>query len=262
MKTLRCLQPADFWAQTRAGFSSGNPLKLELKPPTLKLPTLKVSVNPTNQQAGQAIDPKITWATTEGETKKLPIERRPPRDDQPCNLLRKFECSQFKSANKLPPAKDATKDWKTLVDSSTRAKEILKVSPWQMEARTREIETIYREGTKITIPPLLFCDKYNYLPAYLVPMTPPLTLQPNLPQESVAANESTSTQIFGVMYITLISLIDSMAPVSRPWALLGKLLSYIVKLAPILWWALPAEPAGCLPASSQENPLTGWIPER
>ncbi|KAJ9067691.1 hypothetical protein DSO57_1036574 [Entomophthora muscae] len=92
-------------------------------------------------------------------------------------------------------------------------------------------------------------------------MTPPLTLWPNCPQESVAANESTSTQIFGVMYITLTGLIDSMVPASGPWALLGKLLSYIVKLAPILWWALPARPAGCLPASSQEPP-TGWIPEK
>ncbi|KAJ9066935.1 hypothetical protein DSO57_1004698 [Entomophthora muscae] len=91
-------------------------------------------------------------------------------------------------------------------------------------------------------------------------MTPPLTLRPNRLQESVVANESTSTQTFGVMFITLAGLIDSMVPVSRPWAVLGKLLSYIVKLAPILWWALPAGPAGHLPASSQEPP-TGWIPD-
>ncbi|KAJ9072752.1 hypothetical protein DSO57_1024025 [Entomophthora muscae] len=63
------------------------------------------------------------------------------------------------------------------------------------------------------------------------------------------------------MYLTLTGLIDSMVPASRPWALLGKLLSYIVKLAPILWWALPAGPAGHPPASSQEPP-TGCIPER
>ncbi|KAJ9058633.1 hypothetical protein DSO57_1010426 [Entomophthora muscae] len=73
-------------------------------------------------------------------------------------------------------------------------------------------------------------------------MTPPLTPRPNCPQESVAANESTSTQIFGVMYITLTVLIDSM-------------------LAPILWWALPFGPVGFPPASSQEPP-TGWIPDR
>ncbi|KAJ9048956.1 hypothetical protein DSO57_1029430 [Entomophthora muscae] len=91
-------------------------------------------------------------------------------------------------------------------------------------------------------------------------MTLPLTQRSNHPQESFAANESTSTQIFGVVYITLTGLIDSMVPVSRPWALLEKLLSYIVKLAQILWWALPAGPAGRLPASFQEPPI-GWIPD-
>ncbi|KAJ9076089.1 hypothetical protein DSO57_1029520 [Entomophthora muscae] len=143
------------------------------------------------------------------------------------------------------------------VYSEFTLEEILIYNP---EAITRETETVYREGHKITIPPLLFCDKYNHLPVYLASMTPPLTLQPNHPQESVAANESTSTQIFGVMYITLTGLIDSMVPASRHWAILGKLLSYIVKLAPILWWALPARPAGCLPASFPESP-TGWIPD-
>ncbi|KAJ9074910.1 hypothetical protein DSO57_1001895 [Entomophthora muscae] len=135
--------------------------------------------------------------------------------------------------------------------------EILIYNP---EERTRETKPIYRKGRKITIPPLLFRNKYNYLIVYLVPMTPPLTLQPKRLQESVAANESTSTQIFGVMYITLTGLIDSMVPASRPWALLGKLLSYIVKLALILAWALPAGPTGCPPMSSQEPP-TGWIPD-
>ncbi|KAJ9076726.1 hypothetical protein DSO57_1023472 [Entomophthora muscae] len=129
------------------------------------------------------------------------------------------------------------------------------------KTRTRETEVLYREGTKIIWSPLLFQDKYNFRPAYLVPMTPPLTPRLNRLQESVATNESTSTQIFGVMYITPTGLIDSMVPVSRPWAILGKLLSYIVKLAPIFWWALPTEPAGCLPASSQEPP-SGWIPDK
>ncbi|KAJ9077727.1 hypothetical protein DSO57_1013992 [Entomophthora muscae] len=51
-----------------------------------------------------------------------------------------------------------------------------------------------------------------------------------------------------------------MVPANGPWALLGKYLSYIVKLAPFLWWALPTGPAGCLPASSPET-ATGWLPE-
>ncbi|KAJ9053923.1 hypothetical protein DSO57_1019560 [Entomophthora muscae] len=91
-------------------------------------------------------------------------------------------------------------------------------------------------------------------------MTPPLTLRPVCLQESVATNESTSIQVFGMMYITLSGLVDSMVPMSGPWAVLGKLLSYIVKLAPILWWALPAGPAGRLPAGPQEPP-SGRIPD-
>ncbi|KAJ9076270.1 hypothetical protein DSO57_1027845 [Entomophthora muscae] len=65
-------------------------------------------------------------------------------------------------------------------------------------------------------------------------MTLPLTPRPNRLQESIAANESTSTQIFGVMYITLTSLIDSM-------------------LAPILWWALPAGPTGWILDKTQTS---------
>ncbi|KAJ9083628.1 hypothetical protein DSO57_1032829 [Entomophthora muscae] len=54
-------------------------------------------------------------------------------------------------------------------------------------------------------------------------------------------------------------LIDLMVPASGPWYLLGKLLSYIVKLAPILWWALPAGLANRLLASSKEPPQTGSL---
>ncbi|KAJ9078851.1 hypothetical protein DSO57_1002478 [Entomophthora muscae] len=78
--------------------------------------------------------------------------------------------------------------------------EILIYNP---EARTRETKTVYSEGCKITIPPLLFCNKYNYLSVYLVPMTLPLTPRPKGPQEYVASNKFTSTQIFRVMYIVV-----------------------------------------------------------
>ncbi|KAJ9048073.1 hypothetical protein DSO57_1039784 [Entomophthora muscae] len=103
--------PQIFGLKPEQDLTSGNSLKLdEPKPPTLTLPTLKVPVNPTNQRAGLAIEPKIARATTEGETNKLPIEHRPPRDDQPHSPTREFEYSQFKPANELTPAMDATKD--------------------------------------------------------------------------------------------------------------------------------------------------------
>ncbi|KAJ9073987.1 hypothetical protein DSO57_1010747 [Entomophthora muscae] len=43
-------------------------------------------------------------------------------------------------------------------------------------ARTRETKYIGQEGKWYKRPPRLFKDKYNYLPAYFVPMTPPLTV--------------------------------------------------------------------------------------
>ncbi|KAJ9063701.1 hypothetical protein DSO57_1038183 [Entomophthora muscae] len=38
----------------------------------------------------------------------------------------------------------------------------------------------------------------------------------------------------------LTGMVDSMIPNSGPWSLLGQPLSYIIKLTPILWWALPS----------------------
>ncbi|KAJ9076808.1 hypothetical protein DSO57_1022756 [Entomophthora muscae] len=50
-----------FGLEPEQDLNLGNPLRLdESKSPTSTLPTLKVPVNSTNQQAGLAIDPKIT----------------------------------------------------------------------------------------------------------------------------------------------------------------------------------------------------------
>ncbi|KAJ9073196.1 hypothetical protein DSO57_1019090 [Entomophthora muscae] len=51
-----------------------------------------------------------------------------------------------------------------------------------------------------------------------------------------------------------------MVPTNGPWAFLGKFFPYIVKVGPILWWALPSGPTGRLPASSPK-PAAGWLPE-
>ncbi|KAJ9071575.1 hypothetical protein DSO57_1035601, partial [Entomophthora muscae] len=84
------------------------------------------------------------------------------------------------------------------------------------------------------------------------PITLPVTLRPNCLQETVIVNELTSAQLFGVLYIMFAGLVDSMVPINGSWALLGKLFSYIMKLAHILWWACPSGPTGCLPTSSPE----------
>ncbi|KAJ9073424.1 hypothetical protein DSO57_1016660 [Entomophthora muscae] len=126
-------------------------------------------------------------------------------------------------------------------------------------ARTRETEYIGRKGNRYKRLPRLFKYKYNYLPAYFVPMTLSLTPQPNRLIETPTAAETTFTQLFGVLYITLTGMMDSMVPISGPWSLLGQFMSYIIKLAPILWWALPA--SSVQPHPELPNASTyAWIP--
>ncbi|KAJ9071781.1 hypothetical protein DSO57_1033634 [Entomophthora muscae] len=91
-------------------------------------------------------------------------------------------------------------------------------------------------------------------------MTPPLTPQPDRPMEPTAAAETTSTQLFRVLYITLTGLVDSMVPNSRPWSLLRQSVSYIIKLAHILWWALPAGLAVPHPKPPKASTYD-WLPD-
>ncbi|KAJ9083755.1 hypothetical protein DSO57_1031509 [Entomophthora muscae] len=72
-------------------------------------------------------------------------------------------------------------------------------------------------------------------------MTLPLTPQPDHSMKPPTTTETTSTQLFGVLYITLMRIVDSMVPNSGPWSLLKQSVSYIIKLSPILWWALLQE---------------------
>ncbi|KAJ9066006.1 hypothetical protein DSO57_1013882 [Entomophthora muscae] len=91
-------------------------------------------------------------------------------------------------------------------------------------------------------------------------MTPPLTPRLDRPLEPPAASKTRSTQLFGLLYITLTVLVDSMVANSGPWSLLGQSVSYIIKLAPILWWALPASSATPYPKPSNTSTYD-WLPE-
>ncbi|KAJ9083836.1 hypothetical protein DSO57_1030612 [Entomophthora muscae] len=91
-------------------------------------------------------------------------------------------------------------------------------------------------------------------------MTPPLTPQPDRPMETPTAADTMSTQMFGVLYITFTGMIDTMVPNSGPWSLLGQYISYIIKLAPILWWALPSGPAVFIPKPTNASAYA-WFPD-
>ncbi|KAJ9073000.1 hypothetical protein DSO57_1021220 [Entomophthora muscae] len=56
-------------------------------------------------------------------------------------------------------------------------------------------------------------------------------------------------------------MVDSIVPTSGPWSLLGQYMSYIIKLAPILWWTLPA--GSVQPHPKPPNASTyAWLPDR
>ncbi|KAJ9060721.1 hypothetical protein DSO57_1027935 [Entomophthora muscae] len=58
-------------------------------------------------------------------------------------------------------------------------------------------------------------------------------------------------KLFGIMYITLTGVVDTILPAASPWSWVGKSASYLLKLAPILWWALPARnPAQVIPENN------------
>ncbi|KAJ9067089.1 hypothetical protein DSO57_1003002 [Entomophthora muscae] len=69
-------------------------------------------------------------------------------------------------------------------------------------------------------------------------MKPSPTPKPiiSIPPTSDATGQS--SQFLGVLYLALTGLIDSALPAAGPWAVVGKALSYLVKLGPIIWWAM------------------------
>ncbi|KAJ9061340.1 hypothetical protein DSO57_1021527 [Entomophthora muscae] len=50
-----------------------------------------------------------------------------------------------------------------------------------------------------------------------------------------------TSKLFGIVFITLTGVVDIIVPAASPWSWVGKSASYLLKLAPLLWWALPAK---------------------
>ncbi|KAJ9055373.1 hypothetical protein DSO57_1004577 [Entomophthora muscae] len=82
-------------------------------------------------------------------------------------------------------------------------------------------------------------------PTVSTPLTPDATCQ--------------SSQFLRVLYLALTGLIDSVLPEAGPWAVAGKALSYLVKLVPIIWWAMPV-PA-LTPPSPKGALWYSWYPD-
>ncbi|KAJ9051745.1 hypothetical protein DSO57_1002008 [Entomophthora muscae] len=90
-------------------------------------------------------------------------------------------------------------------------------------------------------------------------MEPLLTPKPTISTPPTSDATGQNSQFLGVLYLVLTGLIDSTLPAARPWAVAGKALSYLVKLGPIIWWAIPV-PAST-PPSPTGAPQYSWYPD-
>ncbi|KAJ9086601.1 hypothetical protein DSO57_1002323 [Entomophthora muscae] len=119
--------------------------------------------------------------------------------------------------------------------------------PWTLEDlqwyihlnAPKEPYQIVCDSKVITIYPLIFNIKYNNSATYLVPMEPSLTLKLSVSIPPTSDVTGQNSQFLGVLYLALTGLNDSAFPAAGPWAVVGKALSYLVKLGPIIWLAMP-----------------------
>ncbi|KAJ9085715.1 hypothetical protein DSO57_1011184 [Entomophthora muscae] len=89
------------------------------------------------------------------------------------------------------------------------------------------------------------------------PVTPkPITASsPNLPTDH-------TSKPFGIVYITLTGVVDTIVPATGPWSWLGKSASYLLKLAPLLWWAMPAKNPAKVTSKNGRPVTQEWVPDK
>ncbi|KAJ9063291.1 hypothetical protein DSO57_1001729 [Entomophthora muscae] len=88
----------------------------------------------------------------------------------------------------------------------------------------------------------------------------PVTPNP-MPASSPDVLTDHTGKLFGIVYITLKGVIDTIIPAAILWSWVGKSLSYIFKLAPLLWWALPAKTLSQVIPKTNRLAAQDWIPE-
>ncbi|KAJ9058524.1 hypothetical protein DSO57_1011464 [Entomophthora muscae] len=104
---------------------------------------------------------------------------------------------------------------------------------WDPLARTTELTRYNQEGIWYVIISCLFRDKYNFLPAYQMDVEPPVTPKPMSASATKLPLDHTN-KLFGILYIALTGVIDTIVPAAVLWLWVGKSMSYLIKLAPIL----------------------------
>ncbi|KAJ9074881.1 hypothetical protein DSO57_1001868 [Entomophthora muscae] len=91
-------------------------------------------------------------------------------------------------------------------------------------------------------------------------MEPPVTPKP-MPASSPDFSTTHTSKLFGIVYITLTGVVDTIAPAAGPWSWVGKSASYLLKLAPLLWWALPAKTLAQVTPRNGRPAAQDWVPD-
>ncbi|KAJ9089032.1 hypothetical protein DSO57_1012414 [Entomophthora muscae] len=92
-------------------------------------------------------------------------------------------------------------------------------------------------------------------------MEPPVTPKP-MPASSSNLPTNHTSKLFGIVYITLTGVVDTIVPVAGPWSWVGKSASYLLKLDTLLWWALPAKTLAQVTPKNSRPAARDWIPDR
>ncbi|KAJ9079926.1 hypothetical protein DSO57_1030427 [Entomophthora muscae] len=82
-------------------------------------------------------------------------------------------------------------------------------------------------------------------------MEPPVTPKP-MPASAAKLPLDHTNKLFGIVYITLTGVIDTIVPAAGLW----------LWLAPILWWALPTQSATRQFPDASKLASQGWFPEK
>ncbi|KAJ9051657.1 hypothetical protein DSO57_1002791 [Entomophthora muscae] len=89
-------------------------------------------------------------------------------------------------------------------------------------------------------------------------MEPPMTPKP-MPASLPNLLTNHTGNMFRIVYITLTGVIDTIIPAASLRSWVGKSFSYLFKLAPLLWWALPAKNLAQVIPETNRPAAQDWI---
>ncbi|KAJ9055360.1 hypothetical protein DSO57_1004564 [Entomophthora muscae] len=127
-------------------------------------------------------------------------------------------------------------------------------------ARIQSAIRYNQQGPWIFSTPKLFRGKFNYLPAYNLPMELPCDPKP-MPASSPDLPNDHSGKLFGIVYITFTGVIDTIILAASPWSWVGKSFFYLLKLTPLLWWTLPTKNLAQVTPENDRPAAQDWIPD-